>query len=619
MKRIITVILAIAMVISLSACSAVQATPVPSGVNAEGRFVYAITRPGDVSSSIIDSGARDIRTAIKDNFDVKVTYVKDTAYEDSDDNYEILIGNTNRPESAQALEMLKSNRTNNANDFIVVVINDKICIQAVTDTYVKYACDWFIHNFCQSTKTWANLKTDYKFIYEAPASTIHNKVNGNDLSVYSLVLPRYSAYIYGVVAEDIIDIYNKNSYKLTILADTDAQTEYEILVGNCNRDVSNSINVEGDNFIIKAVGNKLVVKGGSDLATRAALEYLYNEINTSISTQNFFNWADGHTINGKYDATVQGAYTLNWNDEFEGSTIDLNKWGDYNNEANGDAGGSCLGGTVYWQNVYGDSKYKGSNLQDLLYTADGNLHMRAQKVTDVDFVGAQISTYWTMMYRYGIIEIRANLADVPAPVSLWLNGANVPPKERFGDQSRACMTEIDILENYGSDASYGSAIHRWWSKYNKNDIGAGSGHNGIGGNPLYTGDSTNNHTVKFTEKYGEDLTADFHIFSLYWDENCYKFALDGRKYFDYQFADNESVSVHCLMNYFIMRCRMGLATYGTTYRPGEHPLTSEALVDYVRIFQSTDLDPQMVTAWPQKQETGESKVFYPDNAIGGQY
>lgn len=619
-KRILALVLVFALVVALSACAGKS---VPAGLNDDGRFIYTITRTGDPNAAPeIQDGARIIRTAIKDNFDVKVTMAKDDAIEDYDNNYEILIGNTNREESTIAYDKLVNNRSNNSKDFIVAVINDKICIQAITDVVLLNACEWFAQTFCQSLDTWATLNSKYEFLYECPATTISNTVNGVELGTYNVIIPRYSVYLWGIIAEDIVTLHNKSNYPMSLSHDTAEETKNEILVGDTNREESKSVNVEGDNYIIKVVGDKLVVKGGNDTATRAGLEHLYNEIKKSVDTGVMFNWSDGHTINGKYDPAAKGAYTLNWNDEFEGTTTDLNKWGDYRNEVTATAGASCLGGNVYWQNVHNESLYKGSNLQDLIYQSDGNLHMITQKVTDKDFVGAQISSYWTMIYRYGIMEIRANLADVPAAVSLWVNGSTTSGDDftkRFGGQNRTCMTEIDILENYGSDSSYGSAIHRWWSQHDKSGGATGSGHNGIGGIAMYTGKSKNNHTLKYSEVYGGDLTKDYHVFSFYWDDTCYKFAFDGKKYFDYQFEDNNSVSVHCLMNYFIMRCRMGLATYGATYKPEEHPLTSELLVDYVRIYQSEDMGAQLITSWPEKQENGETKITYPNNAVGGMF
>lgn len=619
-KRILALILVFALVIALSACAGKS---IPAGLNDEGRFIYTITRTGDenAASEIMD-GAKEIRTALKDNFDVKITMVKDNIVEDYDGNYEILVGNTNREESTIAYNKLINNRANHSKDFIVAVIGDKICIQAVNNAVLLNACQWFAQTFCASLDTWATLKTKYEFIYEAPVTLLNNTVNGVNLGTYTVVIPRYFVYVSGIIAEDITSLYSKNNYSMSLVHDTTEAVKNEILVGDTNREESKAVKVEGDNYIIKVVGDKLVVKGGNDVATRTALEYLYGEIKKSGDTGVTFNWSDGHTINGKYDPTAKGAYTLNWNDEFEGSTIDLSKWGDYYNDTMTASADSCLGGKLYWQNIFKESQYQG-NAQRLIYQADGNLHMGAQRITDKDFLRSQIATYYTMIYRYGLIEIRANLADAPATVSLWLNGGttgNETFTNRFGPQNRSCMTEIDILENYGSSESYGSAIHRWWQQFDKTGAPAStSGHSGIGGIAMYSGKSKNNHTLKYSEIYGGDLNADFHVFSFYWDETCYKFAFDGKKYFDYQFEDNNSVSVHCLMNYFIMRCTMGNATYGTTYEPGKHTEFTELLVDYVRIYQSEDMGAQMITAWPQKQEKGESNTLYPNNAVGSQF
>lgn len=618
-KRIICFLLCITMVIGLSACAA---SSVPAGVDEEGSFVYAVVRSGEESIIEIENAAKELRAVLKANFDVSISYRKDTAYEDFDGNYEILVGNTNREESAEALTRLKDNRNNYASDFIIAVINDKICIQAIDSANVYAATTWFINTFCQSLESWAKLKTDYQFIYEHETGSISNTSNGADLGLYSVVLPRYASYLYGMVIEDFVSEYNECGYNIQSFEDIDPETEYEILIGDCDREVSKSVKVEGDNYVIKVIGNKIVIKGGNDLATNAAVTYFVEETGKGLGEGIGIAWSDGHTINGKYNAAEKGAYTLNWHDEFEASTLDYNMWGDYRNEVSGTAGTSCLGGNVYWQNVYDESLYKGSNLKDLIYTADGYLHMGTQKVTDKDFVGSQISTYWTMIYRYGLIEIRANLGDVPAATSLWNNGAStsgVDFEKRFGNQQRSAMTEMDILENYGKDDYFSSTLHKWWTIYDKNGKSISSGHSGLGGGK-YDGNSKNNVRYNYDfERNGDDLTTEFHTWSCYWDKDSVKYAFDGKKFLDYQYSDNESVSIHCLMNYFIMRCRMGLSTYGTTYDPDVHTTYTETLVDYVRIYQSDSLNPQMITGWDQHKSDGTGKTFYPDNATGGIY
>ena len=343
------------------------------------------------------------------------------------------------------------------------------------------------------------------------------------------------------------------------------------------------------------------------------------------NSKNGFTWSDGYTINGKYDATEEGAYTLNWNDEFEGNTIDRNKWGDYKNNSSSTIAASSLGGNCYWTDLFGESPYNGGNLKNLIYQSDGKLVLGAQKVTDKDFVQSRISTYYTMSFRYGLMEICGKLAPDPAFSGYWLNGGAVNDAEyvkRFGkEQERSGMTEIDILENFSSSTSFSSNVHRWWDEYDVNgNKNATGGHTSLDGDSRYTGNSKNNKKFSYDiSKHGDTLPDDFHIYSFYWDDNKMKFAFDGKTYFTYSFGENSSVSVHCLMNYLIMECGMGAATYGAAYKNDLHGNYYEHQIDYVRIYQHNAVNSQLITAWPEKQSNGTAKCYYSDNGVNGAY
>jgi len=624
-KRITVLMIVTFMIFALVGCSA--AAPIPYGINEEGYFNYAIIRSEESKNTEMQEALKTLRNTIKDSLKCKVLNMIDTAREDTDNNLEILLGNTNRPESAQALKMLTDNRVNYVMDFIVVVIGDKICIQAASNAIVADATMWFAQTFCTNAESWAKLNSEYCFIYEHKYDETISTVNKNNLGNYSIVMPRQITYLVGMNAEKIADHHKLNGYNMDIFEDIDAELTYEILRGDCNREASKAVKVEGDNYVIKVVGNKVIIKGGSDLATWKATQFFYEEITQADRTKRGFNWSDGYTINGKYDAAEENAYTLNWYDEFEGSEIDRNKWGDYKTESTeGFWEASCLGGTCYWQDMDGNT-YKGKKggykERQLLYQSDGNLHLGTTIISDVDFMGSQISSYWTMSFRYGLMEIRADLGGTPAATSLWFNGATTGStafEERFGQQHRVAMTEVDILENFGYDHYYASCIHKWWTNYDSTGRVNGSGHKSMDGDALYGPNSVNSKKLTYnTEKYGDMLTSDYRLFSMYWDEYGITFAFDGRKYCHYDFADNQSVSTHCLMNYIIMRCRMGGSTYGVTYDKSEHTEFEETLVDYVRVYQSTKDNCQMITAWPQHQESGTSKIFYPEHDNGNTY
>ncbi|MBE6739119.1 MAG: hypothetical protein E7565_02235 [Ruminococcaceae bacterium] len=623
-KRIITLLLAIVMICSLCACAGKS---VASNVDDEGYFAYSIVRSGEGKNVTVEDAAKDLRAVMKDNFECKISIAKDNAAEDFDGNLEILVGETNREESDEALERLKKNRDNHAGDFIVAVIDDKICLIGATDEMTAVAVKWFIENFCDDLESWAKLKKGYEFIYAPKVSAVVNKINGVDLGLYSVVLPEKTSLLIGMGADEFIKYYTSFGYNVTECDDFDAkdEKEYEVLFGDTTREASKSVKVEGDNYVIKVVGKKIVIKGGNHLATWRGAQRFLEEAKKGAQTGKGFEWSDGYTINGKYDAKEEGTYTLNWNDEFEGTEFDLNKWGDYRNQANGDTpGASALGGKTYHYNVFGETQFKGAT-KDLIYQADGCAVLATQRVTDVDFVNSTLSTYHTMTYKYGVVDIYAQIAPYPAHCSYWMNGASASNPgtnfgDRFGYQNRACMTEVDILENFSQNNSYAANVHRWWSMNNAEGASTGSAHNSMDGNALYSANSGN--SKKFTydnEKYGKDMTGDFHMYSYYWDDERMMFAFDGKVFCDYKYTENYSVSVHCLMNYFITSCGMGNAAYGATYNKNEDGDYYEHKIDYVRIYQTGAINSQLITAWPQKQQKGEMKVFYPENTIGAQY
>ncbi len=621
-KGIVCFILAVIMVVSLSACAGAS---VPASIDEEGTFVYAITRAFEPTNEA-ETAAKELRLLLKETFDCKISIFKDAALDDYDGNYEILIGDTDREESAIAKQRLLDNRINCSSDFIVAVIDDKICIQTVNNKMMPKAAEWFMTNFCQTPEDWAKLKKNYEFIYAPESPALNNTVAGADLSKFTIVLPRKTSMLHGLIVDEYIKYYDQHDYILKEAEDMDAEDEYEILIGDCDRPASKGVTVEGDNYVIKVVGKKLVVKGGSDLATWRGFKALFEEVKANEGKEVGINWADGYTINGKYDAAEKGTFTLNWNDEFEGSTIDLTKWSDYRSGQT-EVSASCLGGKFYHVNVRGESAYEGSDKRGLIHQTDGELVCGTKRVNDIDFITSQISTYWTMTWKYGVMDIYAKLAPDPAYTTYWANGASVGTEEfmkRFGgiEQNRVCMTEIDILENYSRPHEYGSTVHWWWAAYNADgtpNTGT-NGHKGLGGNAIFKRGTENSAYLEYNqEKYGDLLPDDYHMYSFYWDDKSIKWAFDGKIFMNYEYKDHESVSVHCLMNYFISSCAMGSPTYGYTYSKDEHEDYYEHRMDYIRIYQTDAVNSQMVTAWPEKQENGTPVIRYPENSLANRY
>lgn len=617
-KRIISLILCFSLAVTvLSACSIGGNASIPYEISEDGRFIYTVVR-GAESTSAVEKAAKDIRAAMRDNFSCKITIVKDNVVEAVDGATEVLIGDTNRPESAQALEVLTSSRQNNNYDFIIKVINNKVCVQALTDEMIGVAAEWFVKTFCVSAEDWQKLENGYEFLYQPDIKTVGNVVAGTNLGLFTVVKPVKMTYLAGMEVERFIEFYKNNGFTLNYIEDIDEAQEYEILIGDTSREESKSVTVEGDNYIIKVVGKKLVVKGGSELALYRGVKHLADLIEES-KTGEGFNWSDGYVINGKYDKEEEGVYTLNFFDEFEGSNIDLTVWGDYNAQEYRPRT-SSLGGTTYlstpkntssgYTTAFGkEFPYK------LAYQSDGSMKLAGMKIGEKDFAGATASTYHSMLYKYGVLEARVKFPKAPLSFAIWLNGAGIDGlRTRYGDLRRSCMTEVDLIETFGSEHWFASNIHRWWTDYDETGKALTSAHNSMDGVSKYNTEGNNKSVNYSKDRYGDLLSDDFHTYTFYWDDECMKFAFDGKVYCTYDFKDEMSVSVHKMLTYMILSAQMCEAGYGAAYKEGD-PEYCEAAIDYIRIYQTDSINSQLATSWGQWEDGGTTEIFYKDKPV----
>ena len=491
-KRIISLALAVLMVLSvLSACTG-RATTLPATVGENGSFIYSIVR-GEKSSDSISDAAKTLRSAIKEATGGKAAVVKDNTVEAVEGSYEILLGNTNRIESQMALDVITSNRNNNTFDFIVKVINNKICIQATNDDMITFAVDCFVESFCKDAESWSLLTSDYQYLYTPETDVVANMISGVDFGYYTFVKPVAMQYIITHQVEKIIKHYKNNGFVMDFIEDIDEEKANEILIGETSREESKSVAVEGENYVIKVVGNKLVVKGGNELSTYRAVEHLFDLL-TESKESGGFNWTDGYVINGKYDKEEKGTYTLNFVDEFDTSVVNKNVWGDNNSAAVQVNTASTLGGKMYQIDINGSTLYKDKplNPKDWIYQADGSLHLGSGRIAEKDFLKTAVSTFCSMVFKYGYVEVRAKLPGQDYSAGLWLNGTGEQNLvSRYGDIGRSCMTEIDLMENYGSVKYFGSCIHRWWSNYTADGQSTFQGHTSIGGDSRYHNDENN--------------------------------------------------------------------------------------------------------------------------------
>ena len=186
-------------------------------------------------------------------------------------------------------------------------------------------------------------------------------------------------------------------------------------------------------------------------------------------------------------------WQLVWNDEFSGTNIDPSKW---THEVNGNGGGNN-------ELQY----YTDRDLNSLII--DGNLVIVAQKEEysvgnkTWNYTSARLNSRKKADWKYGRFDIRAKL---PYGQGLWPAIWMMPTNSVYGGW--AASGEIDIMELLGQEPTriYGT-LHYGGSYPNNTHTGSSL--------KLTSGD-------KFTEKY--------HLFTLEWEENEFRWYVDGHLY-----------------------------------------------------------------------------------------
>lgn len=526
-------------------------------------FAYRVIRTRECSDGI-DDLAKEIRTTLKASFGLIVQMSYDDAVEDYDGNYEILIGNTNRKETGKVKEILEGNRPNHFLDFIIKAEGEKICIYSQNDAMLQKAVKYFIENYCSSKEAWGRLNSETEIIYEAPLKYYNHTVAGVPLENFVIVTPRDMEYIYGKEIEELTEYISSNQgYTLSV---TDQRTEAsanEILIGDLDREESLSVSVTGENYILKTVNGKLVIKGGNSLALGAGIAKLLSLLKEKENNEEALIISDNYEFTESFSPS-EDEYSYVWGDEFNGKSLNHAWWVDYNNQAStmyGAKSDSILGGEV--------TQLATQNTEML---GDGCVTIFATKEGD-DFYSGQITTYDTMLYKYGILEIRAKLPVEPGCAAFWLNGAGL---------GYGCMTEYDILENFGSATSFAANIHKWADNSYHTSLDRGNYKNA---KQFEFEDAVNSN---------ETLSDDFHVYSMFWDDRTIKFVFDGKVFFEYDIDNIDAVDCHRFADYLIMTCAYGAANYGKA-ATDESPERVELKVDYVRLYQRSDISSQLQT------------------------
>jgi len=236
-------------------------------------------------------------------------------------------------------------------------------------------------------------------------------------------------------------------------------------------------------------------------------------------------------------------WTLIWQDEFEGSELDPEKWV------------AEIGGHGWGNNEYQFYTDRPENVR----LENGNLVIEARKEFFIrrQYTSGRIKTQGLLSFTYGRVEARMKLpygqGIWPA---FWMLGNNID------EVPWPLSGEIDIMEHVGKEPRriYGT-VH-------------GPGYSGSGG------------IGHFTTLPENSLQQEFHTFAIEWDPGEIRWFVDDEQFFKLtsEQVNNEWVYDHP----FFILINLAVGGYWPGY-PDESTVFPQFLtVDYVRVYQRTE-------------------------------
>ena len=245
---------------------------IPIDLTADMLAGYLIVRPEKVKNESIDvtlTATKTLKDALNSAFELDLK-LSDDWYKTSDGlpetAKEILVGKTNRVETANALAKIR------AKDFVIAFENERIVITAGSDSCMLDAVNYFIEKYVNTTEKKISLYENHLEIvaYQYPMGSI--SIAGTPITEYKIVYPKGTDLVTYYTAVAMSDyLYDNAGVKLEVVDDSTAATDCEILVGATNRAESNiGIDLGTDKYSLSISGKKIVLAGDHRMVAGAA-------------------------------------------------------------------------------------------------------------------------------------------------------------------------------------------------------------------------------------------------------------------------------------------------------------------------------------------------------------
>jgi beta-glucanase (GH16 family) len=271
-------------------------------------------------------------------------------------------------------------------------------------------------------------------------------------------------------------------------------------------------------------------------------------------TQSGTFYIDGIELVNKNTTTPTPApsncWNMVWSDEFEGTTLDKNKWTPQ------------IGDKSFWGN--GEYQY---HREENISVSNGKLILAAKKenftTTDgkqYQYTGGRVYSKSTADFKFGKIEARIKLPTAQGSFSsFWL----FPTEEKTGVGPKS--GEIDVVEVVGNTPNTAYTNIHTQSK----------------------SDASKMVTTSATYNIAGGVSSDFHTYTMEWAKDTLRFYIDGNLY--KTTTANTFTDANWLFNekfHLIFGNSIGSDWSGAPGANNVYPVNFE--VDYIRVYQKLE-------------------------------
>lgn len=516
-----------------------------------GNPKYRIVRPADCSDEL-SKAISDLRAGIKENFGVGLYNVSD---DNSEEEFEILVGDTNRSESKLCINYVNSVLGGRYNDYIVGTVGNKLVISGNCDAAVINAINKFVKSFGEDGKLKGGLILENR----TEGDFLKASVCGKPILDYKIVRPHYnSSYITQIQLNELCEFCeNKLGYSKTIYDDAYLTVSpYEIVVGNTDRGGEKV--KDYDTFYIKAEKGKVFINGGNAQSVAAGVSEFIKMLENGGIEEGFYKEFDTAEYVAKLDH--RNYYTVKWFDEFDGDTIDTTKW------KNGQDGFFDTG-------VGGKIRCRDTDPQ-FVFQENGLLYMQGHQ-DDEHYYGAMIQTPHKLAFKYGIIE---SSEIIPHGDGFWI----ALYLESSGIEPTYMKHEIDINEMFGNANVIAANLHLWPTQEGKD---LGYAHTSL--------DKDYSNKKKRFSLDGRTFNEDFHNYGCIWTPEMISFTCDGEIYFEFDITSDQlyteaytTHSTYIKLGYNIGGADNPLSVLNATEEQWQN--SSALITDNIYIYQLED-------------------------------